>query len=71
MYYDRQSLIMMSTTAALTGFCFGIGTGLLLAPHSGARTRRQLKHFTEDVIDDTKEAIEEVLDRGKHLMAVR
>lgn len=70
MYYDRQSL-MISTTAALTGFCFGIGTGLLLAPHSGARTRRQLKHFTEDMIDDTKEALEEVIDRGKHLMAVR
>ena len=70
MYYDRQAL-MIGTTAALTGFCFGIGAGLLLAPHSGARTRRQLKHFTEDVIDDTKEAIEEVLDKGKHLMAVR
>ena len=70
MYYDRQSL-MIGTTAAFTGFCFGIGTGLLLAPHSGARTRRQLKHFTEDMIDDTKEALEEVLDRGKHLMAVR
>lgn len=70
MYYDRQSL-MLSTTAAFTGFCFGIGTGLLLAPHSGARTRRQLKHFTEEMIDDTKEAIEEVIDRSKHLMAVR
>ena len=68
--YDRQSL-MIGTTAALTGLCFGIGTGVLLAPHSGARTRRQLKHFTEDVVDDTKEAIEDVIDRGKHLMAVR
>ena len=70
MYYDRQSL-MISTTAGLTGICFGIGAGVLLAPYSGARTRRQLKHFTEDVIDDTKEAIEYVIDRGKHLMAVR
>jgi gas vesicle protein len=70
MYYDRQSL-MIGTTAAFTGFCFGIGTGLLIAPHSGARTRRQLKHFTEDVIDDTKEALEEVIDRGKQLIAVK
>ena len=71
MYYDRQSLIISTTAAAFIGFCFGIGSGLLLAPHSGARTRRQLKHFTEDMIDDTKEAIEEVMDRGKQLMAVR
>ena len=70
MYYDRQSL-MISTTAALTGICFGIGAGVLLAPYSGARTRRQLKHFIEDVIDDTKEAIQDAIDRGKHLMAVR
>ena len=72
MYYDRQSL-MISTIAATAfiGFCFGIGTGLLLAPHFGARTRRRLKHFTEDMIDDTKEAIEEFIDRGKQLMAVR
>ena len=70
MYYDRQSL-MIGTTAALTGLCFGIGTGVLLAPHSGARTRRQLKHFTEDIVDDTKETIEDVIDRGKRLLAVR
>ena len=71
MHYDRQSLLISTTAAAVTGFCFGIGTGLVLAPHSGARTRRQLKHFTEDMLDDTKEAIEEVIDRGKQLMAVR
>ena len=70
MYSDRHSL-MLGTAAMLIGFCFGIGTGFLIAPQSGVRTRRQLKHFTEDVIDDTKETIEEIIDQGKHLMAVR
>lgn len=32
----------MSTTAFFAGLVAGIGTGLLLAPQSGARTRRQL-----------------------------
>jgi hypothetical protein len=32
----------MSTTAFLAGLVTGIGTGLLLATQSGARTRRQL-----------------------------
>lgn len=73
MHYDRHSL-SIGTSALLTGFCFGLGTGILLAPHSGARTRRQLKNFTEDMIEDTKEVIDEAMYKGKHLkdlMAVR
>jgi gas vesicle protein len=73
MHYDRQSL-SIGTTALVTGFCFGLGTGVLLAPHSGARTRRRLKNFTEDMIEDTKEVIDEAMYKGKHLkdlMAVR
>jgi len=73
MNYDRQSL-SIGTTALVTGFCFGLGTGVLLAPHSGARTRRRLKNFTEDMIEDTKEVIDEAMYKGKHLkdlMAVR
>jgi gas vesicle protein len=69
--YSGQHSLMIGAAGLLIGFCFGIGTGFLMAPQSGARTRRQLKHFTEDMIDDTKEAIEEVIDQGKHLMAVR
>ncbi len=73
MHYDRQSL-SIGTSALLTGFCVGLGTGILLAPHSGARTRRRLKTFTEDMIEDTKEVIDEAKYTGKHfkhLMAVR
>ena len=73
MHYDWQSL-KIGTTALLTGFCFGLGTGILLAPHSGARTRRRLKNFTEDMIEDTKEVIDEATYTGKQiksLMAVR
>jgi len=60
MNYNNHTL-MIGTTALLTGFCFGVGSGLLLAPHSGARTRRRLKTFSEDMIEDTKEAIDEAM----------
>lgn len=72
MNHERQSL-MIGTTALLTGFCFGVGAGILFAPHSGARTRRRLKNFTDDVIEDTKEAVEEAVAQGKrfkHLINV-
>lgn len=73
MYLDRQSL-RIGATALLTGFCFGLGTGILFAPHSGVRTRRWLTHVTEDMIENTKEVIDEAMYTGKHLkglMAVR
>lgn len=66
MHLDRQSL-RICTTALLTGFCFGLGTGLLFAPHSGARTRRWLTNVTEDVIENTREVIDEAMYTGKHL----
>lgn len=66
MHYDRQAL-RIGTGALLAGFCFGLGTGILLAPHSGARTRRRVKNFTEDMIEDTKEVIDEAIYKGKHL----
>jgi gas vesicle protein len=69
MNYDRQSL-MIGTTALLTGFCFGVGAGILYAPHSGTRTRRRLKNFTEDMLEDTKEAVESVVAQGKELLSM-
>ena len=37
MNYNNHSL-MIGTTALLTGFCFGVGSGLLLARRSSLRT---------------------------------
>lgn len=48
------SNLMMTSISLLSGTALGIGAGLLLAPQSGARTRRQLRH----VYEDAKENIE-------------
>ena len=43
----------VSTTAFFAGLVAGIGTGLLLAPQSGARTRRQLHSLAKDLQEET------------------
>ena len=48
----------MSTTAFFAGLVAGIGTGLLLAPQSGARTRRQLHSLTQDLQEETSHMLE-------------
>lgn len=54
----------------VTGFALGAGAGLLLAPQSGARTRRHLQHLgqhvrdkAEDLTQEAKEFVENALDR--------
>ena len=62
----------MSTTAFFAGLVAGIGTGLLLAPQSGARTRRQLHSLAKDlqeetshILGDTKASIDKVIEQDK------
>lgn len=64
----------MSTTAFFAGLVAGIGTGLLLAPQSGARTRRQLHSLTKDLqeetshmLGDAKTSIGKAIEQGKNL----
>ncbi len=70
--------VMVSSVTVVTGFLAGVGAGLLLAPQSGARTRRQLRNLAEDlgeraslIAEDAKhvveEAVDEVLEKGKRL----
>ena len=70
MMNDNARTLIVGTTALVTGFCVGVGTGILIAPYSGARTRRQLRSFAEDMAEDTTEAVEKVIGRGRRLMAV-
>jgi gas vesicle protein len=65
----------MSTTAFFAGLVAGIGTGLLLAPQSGARTRRQLHSLTKDLqeetshmLGDAKTSIDKAIEQGKSLV---
>ena len=65
----------MSTTAFIAGLLTGIGSGLLLATQSGARTRRQLHGLAKDMqeeashmLGDAKTSIGKVIDQGKSLV---
>ena len=67
---DNARSLIVGATALVIGLCVGVGTGILIAPHSGARTRRDLKSFAEDLAEDTAEAVEKVIDQGKRFIAV-
>ena len=64
--------IIFGGLALITGIVLGTGLGMLLAPQSGARTRRQLRNMVEDATervgefaDDAKDTMNEVVERGK------
>jgi len=66
--------LRMSGTTFLIGFVAGIGAGILTAPQSGARTRRQLHNLAHDlneqaghVVRDAKASIGRVIERGRRL----
>lgn len=68
--------IVNSGSTFLTGLLVGVGTGLMLAPYSGARTRRRLRALVEDagertgeVLTDASEAFRLMIKRGKRLVA--
>lgn len=76
---DEARFLVIGGLAFATGLLVGVGTGLLLAPQSGARTRRQLSNLAEDVREeaaaaaqDTKEALHDTIDgvieRGKRFV---
>jgi len=55
----------------LAGVAVGAAAGLLLAPHSGSYTRRQLQNLAEDVTErmvglagDAKDAVDDVMEKG-------
>ncbi|MDH4155367.1 MAG: YtxH domain-containing protein [Nitrospira sp.] len=63
------------TVMLLAGLAIGTVAGLLLAPHSGSYTRRQLQNLAEDVKEqastlasEAKEAMETVVDQGKRIV---
>ena len=62
--------------AFLGGAVAGVVAGLLLAPKSGAETRRALKGYArraeEEVLERAREAraaLDETIERGKHFVA--
>lgn len=60
----------------LAGLTIGTMAGLLLAPHSGAYTRRQLQNLAEDVKEqastlasEAKEVVDHVVEEGKKIVS--
>ena len=70
MMHDNARSLIVGATALVTGLCVGVGAGVLFAPHSGARTRRYIRSFAEDMVEDTVEAVDKIIERGRRLMAV-
>ena len=70
MMNDNARSLVVGAMTLVAGFCVGVGTGVLFAPHSGVRTRRHISSFAEDMAEDTAEAIDKVLEQGRRLMAV-
>ena len=72
---ERTRCTGIGMTGFFAGFMAGIGAGLLLAPQSGARTRRQLENLAKDLHEDTshmlgnaKTSIGNVIEQSKSLV---
>jgi gas vesicle protein len=75
MTYETRCL-WWSASTFVAGLVAGIGAGILLAPQSGARTRRQLHNLAEDfgeqtgyILGDAKTSIGKVIEHGKRLVS--
>ena len=73
---EKMDGVLMGGFMFLAGMAVGVGTGLLVAPESGARTRRRLREYAEDLgdqitdlADETKVKVGKFVDRGKDLVS--
>lgn len=73
---ERMHTVVKGGLMFLTGLMVGAGTGLLLAPESGARTRRRLINMAEDlgeragdIAADARWKVNRAIERGKRLVA--
>ena len=74
MTYGRFG-VMVGGLSFIAGLVAGGGAGLLYAPQSGARTRRQLANVAGDakervgeMAEDATEAAQRVVDRGRQFV---
>ncbi|MGH7255182.1 MAG: YtxH domain-containing protein [Nitrospirales bacterium] len=58
--------VMFGLVGFASGVLAGAAAGLLLAPHSGARTRRQLRSFVDNVVEDFGDRTNQLADEAKH-----
>jgi gas vesicle protein len=48
--------------ALIAGAFAGLALGMLLAPEKGSETRKKVKKFAEDLVDDIKEKSESAIN---------
>jgi gas vesicle protein len=72
---DNDSSISTVVLAFLTGAIIGAGAALLLAPQSGAKTRKLLKDYAEKAQDETwervqkaKSTLDSAIEKGKEFV---
>lgn len=73
---NNSRTIIAGTIAFFTGVIVGVSAGLLMAPQSGDRTRRQIQKMasdvqedTENLVNDAKDKVSNWVDRGKKFVA--
>lgn len=73
---DGAGVFLVGALTFAAGALLGVVAGILIAPHSGAYTRRQLQNLAEDVKEqasvltaDAKEAVEAVAQQGKRMVS--
>ncbi len=71
-------VILCGGLALFTGILLGTGLGLLMAPQTGRRTRRQIKNYLNDTsvrmndfADGTKDRMADFMDKGKRFVEDR
>ena len=73
--FSTPKRITVGFVALLSASAFGFVCGLLLAPQSGSRTRRQLHDMAldasermEEWTEDAKETVEDLVKHGKKVV---
>lgn len=73
---DRMRGPVMGGLLFVAGMIVGGGAGLLLAPASGARTRRRLRAAAEDwkeeigdLASDARSKVKQAIDHGRRMVA--
>ena len=71
-------VILCGGLALVTGIILGTGLGLLMAPQTGRRTRRQIKNYIHDTGDrmndmagETRDRMSEFMEKGKRFVEDR
>ncbi len=71
-------VILCGGLAMVTGILLGTGLGLLMAPQTGRRTRRQIKNYIHDTTDrmndmagETRDRMSDFVDKGKRFVEDR